>query len=156
MSIIVSVNSVPFTIPTQGEQPAWGESLTDYFVEVAKVLNSLKGANDILETGATILNNQTTFQDIPDFKFNTATVRSFAVQCSIARESSTEKYYESFVLSGLRTDTDWVLQLEGFGDAGIELDITPAGQVQYKSSNIATGSGYSGILRFRGIGITNS
>lgn len=155
MSIIVTVNNVPFDIPVQGEQPPWGQSLTDYFVEVAKVLNSLKGANDILETGATIQNNVTTFTDIPDFKFNTATVRSFAVQCSVSRETGTTKVYESFVLSGLRTDTDWILQLEGFGDAGIELDITPAGQVQYKSSNIS-GTGYTGLIKFRGIGITNS
>lgn len=155
MSIIVSVNSIPFTIPTQGENPAWGESLTDYFVEVAKVLNSLKGANDILETGATISNNVTTFTDIPDFKFNPSVVRSFSVQCSVSRETDSTKVYESFVLSGLRTDTDWLLQLEGFGDSGIELDITPAGQVQYKSSDIS-GSGYAGLLKFRGIGITNS
>jgi hypothetical protein len=155
MSIIVTVNNIPFNIPVEGEQPPWGESLTDYFVEVAKVLNSLKGANDILETGATIQNNVTTFTDIPDFKFNTATVRSFAVQGSVARETGTTKVYESFVLSGLRTDTDWILQLEGFGDSGIELDITPAGQVQYKSSSIA-GTGYVGLMKFRGIGITNS
>jgi hypothetical protein len=155
MSIILQVNNIPFTIPTQGEQPAWGEGLTDYLTEVARVLNSLKGANDILETGATIQNNVTTFTDIPDFKFNAATVRSFSVQCSVARETGSSKVYESFVLSGLRTDTDWILQLEGFGDSGIELDITPAGQVQYKSSDIS-GSGYSGLIKFRGIGITNS
>lgn len=155
MSILVSVNNIPFEIPAQGASAPWGESLTDYFVEVARVLNSLKGANDILETGATIQNNVTSFTDIPDFKFNTATVRSFAVQCSVSRETGTTKIYESFVLAGLRTDTDWILQLEGFGDAGIELDITPAGQVQYRSSNIS-GTGYQGLLKFRGIGITNS
>lgn len=155
MSIILQVNNIPFTIPTQGEQPAWGEGLTDYLTEVARVLNSLKGANDILETGATIQNNVTTFQDIPDFKFNPATVRSFAVQCSVSRETGSTKVYESFTLSGLRTDSDWILQLEGFGDSGIEIDITSAGQVQYKSSNIS-GTGYSGLIKFRGIGITNS
>lgn len=155
MSIIVTVNSIPFNIPVEGEQPPWGESLTDYFVEVAKVLNSLKGANDILETGATINLNQTTFADIPDFKFNTATVRSFSVQGSVSRTTDSVKLYESFTLSGLRTDTDWILQLEGFGDSGIILDITPAGQVQYKSVSIA-GSGYVGLMKFRGIGITNS
>jgi hypothetical protein len=146
MSIILQVNNIPFTIPTQGEQPAWGEGLTDYLTEVARVLNSLKGANDILETGATIQNN---------FKFNAATVRSFAVQCSVSRETGSTKVYESFTLSGLRTDTDWILQLEGFGDSGIEIDITSAGQVQYKSSNIS-GTGYTGLIKFRGIGITNS
>lgn len=155
MSIILTVNNVPFNIPVQGEQPPWGSDLTDYFTEVAKVLNSLKGANDILETGATILNNQTTFQDIPDFKFNPAVVRSFSVQGSVSRTTGTTKVYESFVLSGLRTDTDWILQLEGFGDSGIILDITPAGQVQYKSSDI-TGTGYTGLIKFRGIGILNS
>jgi hypothetical protein len=154
LSIILSVNNVPFEIPTAGQPAPWGESLTDYFSEVAKVLNSLKGANDILETGATILNNQATFLDIPDFKFNPALVRSFSVQGSIAREVGPTKVYESFVLNGLRTDTGWILQQEGFGDSGVILDITPAGQVQYKSSNISGGG--SGLLKFRGIGITNS
>lgn len=155
MSITVIVNNIPFEIPVEGQPAPWGEGLTDYFTEVAKVLNSLKGANDILETGATIQNNVTTFTDIPDFKFNAATVRSFSVQGSVSRTTGSVKVYESFVLSGLRTDTDWILQLEGFGDSGIELDITAAGQVQYKSSNIS-GTGYTGLMKFRGIGITNS
>ena len=155
MSIILTVNNVPFEIPTEGQPAPWGESLTDYFTEVAKVLNSLKGANDILETGATLLNNQTTFQDIPDFKFNPSVVRSFSVQGSISRTTDTVKSYESFVLSGLRTDTGWVLQQEGFGDTGITLDITSAGQVQYKSSDIS-GAGYIGLMKCRGIGILNS
>jgi hypothetical protein len=155
MSIIVTVNNIPFEIPVEGQPAPWGQNLTDYFVEVAKVLNSLKGANDILETGATIVLNQTTFADIADFKFNAATVRSFSVQGSITRTTNSVKLYESFTLSGLYIDTDWVLQLEGFGDTGVTLDITPAGQVQYKSTSIA-GSGYIGLMKFRGIGITNS
>jgi hypothetical protein len=153
MSISVIVNNIPFQIPVSGEQPEWGESLTSYLVEVAKVLNSLKGANDILETGATISNNVTTYSDIPDFKFNAATVRSFAVTGSITRTSGSTKVYESFTLNGLRTDTDWVLQQEGFGDSGVTLNITPAGQVQYISSDI---TGSTGLIKFRGIGITNS
>jgi hypothetical protein len=155
MSIILTVNNVPFNIPVQGEQPPWGEDLTNYFTEVAKVLNSLKGANDILETGATIQNNITTYSDIPDFKFNPSTVRSFAVQGSITRTTGSTKVYESFTLSGLRTDSTWILQQDGFGDAGVSFDITNAGQVQYKSTNI-TGTSYSGLIKFRGIGITNS
>lgn len=146
---------MPFNIPVQGEQPPYGEDLTNFFTEVAKVLNSLKGANDILETGATISNNITTFADIPDFKFNPSVVRSFSVQGSISRTTDSVKSYESFVISGLRTDTTWILQQEGFGDTGVILDITPAGQVQYKSSNIS-GTGYAGVIKFRGIGILNS
>jgi hypothetical protein len=155
MSITVLVNNIPFELPVEGQPAPWGESLTEYFVEVAKVLNSLKGANDILETGATISNNVSVYSDIPDFKFNAATVRSFAVTGSITRTSGSTKVYESFTLNGLRTDTDWVLQQEGFGDSGVTLNITPAGQVQYISSNIA-GTSYSGLIKFRGIGITNS
>lgn len=149
MSIVVTVNNVPFSIPVQGESAPWGESLTEYFIEVARVLNSLKGPSDILETRATILNNRTTFTDIPDFFFNPQTVLSFAVNFGITRPNGSATVEETGILSGYRTDTGWVLQQEGFGNSGVSFDITLSGQVQYKSSNL-TGSG--GIT-FRGIGI---
>jgi hypothetical protein len=155
MSIIVTVNNIPFNLPTEGEPAPWGESLTNYLAEVAAVLNSLKGANDILETGANIALNQTTFADIQDFKFNPNTVRSFIVNGSISRTTDSVKQYEQFTLTGLRTDTDWILFQEGLGDTGVILDITNAGQVQYKSSTIS-GSNYAGKILFRGIAVAQS
>jgi hypothetical protein len=155
VAIQVYVNNIPFEIPVQGEQPPWGESLTDFLVEVATVLNSLKGTADILETSAIISNNVTTFRDIPDMKFNTATVRSFKVEGSIARTTDSTKLYEQFTLTGLRTDSQWLLEQEGIGNSGVIFDIDSSGQIQYKSTNMS-GTNYSGLIKFRGFGILNS
>jgi len=155
VAIQVFVNNIPFEIPVQGSQPPWGESLTEFFVEVATVLNSLKGPADILETSAIIANNITSFQDIPDMKFNFSTVRSFKVEGNIARTTGSVKLYEEFTLVGLRTDSQWLLQQSGIGNSGVTFDITNGGQVQYKSTNVS-GSNYSGLIKFRGIGLLNS
>lgn len=155
MAVQVYVNNIPFEIPVQGEQAPWGESLTDFFVEVSKVINTLKGPADILETSATILNNMSTYQDIPDFSFDTSTVRGFTVTGTITRTTDSVKVYEFFIINGLRTDSNWELQKEGFGNSGVTLDITASGQVQYKSTSIS-GTNYSGLIKFRGIGILST
>lgn len=155
MSITLTVNNIPFEFPTEGEQAPWGQNVTDFSTEVAKVLNSLKGASDILETPAIIANNVTTFTDIPDFKFNPLTVRSFAVRCNVYRSAGATELVEELVFVGLKTATGWKIQQDGIGNAGIELDITNLGQVQYKSSNMV-GAPYTALMKFRGIGILNS
>lgn len=155
MAITLTVNNVPFEYPTEGEQAPWGQSAADWASEITKVVNSLKGPSDILETAAIIANNTTAFTDIPDFKFNPSTVRSFAVRCNVYRSAGAIELSEELVLVGLKTNTGWILQQDGVGNAGITLDITTLGQVQYKSSNM-TGSPYTGLIKFRGIGILNS
>jgi hypothetical protein len=155
MSITLVVNNVPFEFPQEGEQAPWGQSVTDFATEVTKVLNSLKGSSDILETSAIIANNVTTFVDIPDFVFNPSTVRSFKVECNVYRAAGATTLTEVLTLTGLNIGGGWLLQQDGIGNSGITLDITPAGQVQYKSSNM-TDTPYTGLIKFRGIGILNS
>lgn len=153
--MILYVNNVPFEYPEPGTQAPWGQGATDWASEVTTVLNSLKGASDILETAAIIANNVSSYTDIPDFKFNPSTVRSFKVECNIYRTANTSELAEVLTLTGLRTGSGWILQQDGVGNAGITLDITPAGQVQYTSSNMS-GTPYTGLMKFRGIGILNS
>jgi hypothetical protein len=155
LAITLTVNNIPFDYPENGENPPWGENATGWAAEVTKVLNSLKGTSDILETAAIIANNVTTLTDIPDFKFNPTIVRSFAVRGNIYRTSGAIELAEEFVLVGLRTSTGWILQQDGIGNSGVTFDITLQGQVQYKSSNLTSGL-YSGLIKFRGIGILNS
>jgi len=65
LSVTLVVNNIPFDYPEQGEPAPWGEAATGWATEVTKVLNSVSGPSDILESSSTILNNQTTFQNIP-------------------------------------------------------------------------------------------
>jgi hypothetical protein len=80
MSVTLIVNNTPFEYPEQGEQQPWGESATNWAIEVTDVLSSLSGSSDILETSASILNNQTTKANILGLFFDINTVRSFVVQ----------------------------------------------------------------------------
>lgn len=156
MSITLTVNNIPFEYPTQGSQPPWGDEASGWAEEVTKVLNSLKGSSDILETGANIANNITSPSDITDLKFDATGVRSFAVRGNITRTYDSNSKYEEFVLVGLRTATGWSLQQDGIGNTGVTFSITSAGQVQYISSNLPFSSSYSGLIKFRGIGILNT
>ena len=154
MSIVLTVNNIPFEYPTQGTQSPWGDQASSWAEEVTKVLNSLKGPADILETAAQIQNNVSTPTDIPDFKFNPTIVRSFSVKGNITRATSSSSIYEECTLVGMKTATGWDLQQDGVGNSGVTFSITAGGQVQYTSSNFVGQT--SGIIKFRGIGILNS
>lgn len=156
MSITLVVNNTPFEYPEQGEPQGWGEAATGWASEVTKVLSSVSGPSDILETADTIINNQTTFLDIVNFTFDSNTVRSFSVRGNVYRTHGAFEKSEEFLLVGLYQGVNgWLLQQEGIGDAGITFNITSLGQIQYKSTNLV-GTPYSGIIKFRGVGILNT
>ena len=52
MAVTLTINNTPFEYPEPGDQAPWGEAATDWAVEVTRVLNSLSGPSDILETTA--------------------------------------------------------------------------------------------------------
>ena len=147
MSIEVTVNNIPFNIPTQGQSAPWGEPLDGFFFEIARVLNSLKGSGD------NILNNVTTPTDVTDMKFDANLVRSFTIRGNLTRVYDSASVYEEFVITGLKKASTWALQQDGIGNAGIDFTITPAGQLQYTSSNLSYVTTYSGLLKFRAISI---
>ena len=153
MSINLVVNNIPFEYPEQGEQQPWGEGATGWANEVTNVLASVKGPADILESFFDLSNNQTTFSDIPGFSFDSTTVRSFTIYGNIYRvyNSGAATVTEEYSLTGLNTDSDWVIQQEGFGETGIIFDITATGQVQYKSSNLT--NHISSKIKFRGTAV---
>jgi hypothetical protein len=153
MSVTLVVNNIEYQYPSPGTQPPWGQDATDWASEVTRVLNSLKGSADILETGANILNNVTSLTDVTDMKFDANIVRSFTIRGNITRVYDSSSIYEEFVLTGLKKASTWILQQDGIGNAGIDFTITPAGQIQYTSSNLTYSTTYSGLLKFRAISI---
>lgn len=156
MAITLIINNIPFEIPEQGEQQPWGEGVTAYLTEVAKVLNSVNGPSDILESVASINNNISTPTDITGFFFDATTVRSFAVRGNIYRLDDAVESSEEFLLAGLyQGASGWVLTQEGMGNAGVTFSITSIGQVQYTSTNNA-GTVHTGIIKFRGVGLLNT
>jgi len=79
MSRTLVINSIPYQIPDDGEDPGWGDQTTDWMEAVTGVLTDLVGPDDILETSFSIANNQTTFADVTGLIFNGGSVRSSIV-----------------------------------------------------------------------------
>lgn len=62
----------------------------------------------------------------------------------MAEKGSLELIYKN----GGTIGEKWTIGRVFFGDdAGVELALTDAGQMQYKSSNLS-GTGYSGVIKF--------
>jgi hypothetical protein len=141
MAITLIVNNIPFDYPEQGEQAPWGEAATGWASEVTKVLNTVRGPSDVVETFVAISNNATSFLNIPSLFFDTATVRSFNVEISITRQynpgAGFQEITETALLLGLNQGASgWVMQQESLGDVGITFDVNSSGQIQYKSTNL--------------------
>lgn len=157
MAITLVINNIPFEYPEQGEQQPWGESATAWAEEVTRVLNSVKGVSDLLETRANIENNQTTFANIQDFSFDSTVVRSFNVSGNLYRKIGTTELFEEFSINGLfrGSSLGWVISQDSMGNAGVIFEMTPFGQMRYKSTNMSGDPlTYEGIIKFRGIGIS--
>lgn len=156
MAITITLNNTPIEYPEPGDQAPWGSGATDFAVEVGRILNSLSGPSDILETSAIIDNNVTSALPIGGFFFDPVAVRSFSVQVSLYRVYGSSEVSEQLTFNGLNLGASgWKLQIDGMGNAGVTLDITNLGQVTYTSSNLV-GAGYQGTIRFRGIGILSA
>jgi uncharacterized protein YjbI with pentapeptide repeats len=150
MSKTLIIGSEEFDFPLQGENPDWGEQVTDWAEAVSDSLKSVQQPNDLLRSIATINNNVTTFTNISGFNFDTAEVRTINAEYIIKRTavSPAANLVESGFIQGNFDGTNWNMVRRQVGDAGIEFDITPAGQVQYTTTNL-TGSSYAGSIIFR-------
>lgn len=149
MPKILIIGNQEFEFPVEGENASWGEQVTDWATAVTEALETVQKPNDLLDTTAAINNNQTTFSNIPGFSFDTSQVISIEAKYIINRStvSPSVKITESGKIEGNFDGTSWKISISGEGEADVEFDITPSGQIQYKSSNM-TGSGYVGQIIF--------
>lgn len=150
MPKILIVGTEEFEFPIVGENAGYGEQITDWATAVTDALTTVQQPNDLLPTTANIANNITVFTNIPGFSFNTSEVIAINAECIIQRSltSPATVLAENTTISGNFDGTNWTISVSGEGDSGVEFDITPAGQIQYKSSNLV-GSGYLGSIIFK-------
>ena len=96
-------------------------------------------------------NNQSTPEDITDFNFSNASVRSFDAMVSVyISVSSGGDLYANYNLKGIQKTGYWVLNSTFIGDStGITFSITTTGQIQYISTNIA--NFVSDTMKFRAL-----
>lgn len=155
MSKILVVNGVTYEYPEQGTDPAWGETASAWAEEVTDVLNSITSVDDILLTSFSLTNNQTTFADINGLTFSKTSVRSARITLDIYITTSTEELQESvdMILGYKNTADEFRLSILSSGDdCGLTFNITSAGQIQYKTTNIS-GTSYSGTIKFKALTI---
>lgn len=148
MSKQVQIGSDIFIIPEAGENPGWGEDLTDFFEAVVEALETVEGPNDITITSATLANNQTTPADVPGFLFNAAQVQAINARYLVIRtyNAGSTVETESGKITGNYDGTDFYIAVESVGDVGIDLSITSGGQIQYTTTDLT--NHVSTVIRF--------
>lgn len=136
----LTVGNEIFEFPLAGENSGWGSEVTDWAEAVTDALSIVQKPNDILLTTAALANNVAAPTNIPGFSFSTAEVVAIECRYLVTRTTTgpSAVYSEVGYIEGYYNGSDWGYQIRTTGDAGMLLSITPAGQVQYTSTNIAS------------------
>lgn len=156
MSRTVQIGNGTYEIPDNLESPGWGEGLSDYLEAVADALGTVQNAEDILQTSATINNNQTSSANITLLAFSTSRILSFTIEYYIERvyDGGTILVEDGFI-TGNYDGTTFNFTRESSGtEAGVVITVTAGGQFQYTSSNLTSQT--SGIITFKAKTIIDS
>jgi hypothetical protein len=148
----IVIDGVTYAYPTQGER-AWGGVATATMVAVANKLAEVSNDSDIPLTEAALLNNQSSFANVPGLVLDGVQTRSVTLTCSLYRTDGASDLVEEFELYATRSSVgagSWTLSQEGSGNAQVIFDILSTGQIQYKSSNYAGQVGDI-VFQYRGI-----
>ena len=150
MPKILTIGTEEFEFPLVGENPDYGEQVTDWAIAVTDELTTVQQPNDILSTTASIHNNQTIFVNIPGFTFDTSEVIAINAEYIVNRSTVSPAVVltESGVIQGNYDGNQWTISRSHDGDADIEFDITGSGQIQYKTGNMS-GSVAIGSIIFK-------
>lgn len=151
------VNNQTFNIPDAGEDPGWGEETSDFLEEVSRVLGTLLGAEDIIETTVSLANNQSSAANIAGLLFDNAIVQGAIIEYSVIRSTDDVTYGRAetglitAVYDANHPTNKWQLSQQRVGNAGVSLSINDTGsngQFQYTTTNLA-GANYAGQIVFK-------
>lgn len=152
MSTQVVINGTTYSVPAQSQSPPWGEDLSELLLAMVSVVNSTSGSADILLTSFNVANNVSVAANVTGATWDTSQVRSFIMQYSIYRSTTTVEESQVGTLYGTYKSAlgSWDLSETFGGSSGIVFSITSAGQLKYTSTNLG-GTGYSGKLKFKAV-----
>jgi hypothetical protein len=160
MSIPLVVNGDVFQYPQNRDPAGWGPNATGWAQAVTTVLGSLNGPADILNTVATVANNQTTSLPniagiIPGLSFDPTIVKGARVDYNVYRNTSTNELVEQgiMLISYKPIAATWDLVIQSSQTANITFSISSTGQLYYTTDNMP-GTNYSGTITFRAIALT--
>jgi hypothetical protein len=92
---------------------------------------------DILETSFSAANDQTTPADVTGLAFSSSSVRGFEALVTVAIDATSDRF-ETFHLLGVNKGSGFDMSVTSVGDdSGVVFSITPSGQVQYTSTDVA-------------------
>lgn len=98
-------------------------------------------------------NNQTFPDDISNFEFTNANIKSFSGIACITIVADATEYDTLYELKGIRKSSGWIMNSTYIGDnTNMKFTITPYGQVQYTSPNIT--DWISTTIKFRAMTTT--
>lgn len=142
----LTVGSDTFQYPEVGDR-SWGEDATNWAEAISETVNTLTPAGFIAVTTVNINDNVSTFTDILGAAFNSSAVHSFRFHFTVERTNGVTRSVEIGSITGVFSNSDWDYSIRiDAGDAGMDYQVTSAGQIQYKSSSI--GGTYNGTITF--------
>lgn len=149
MPKILRIGNEEFEFPISGQSPGYASEITDWAEAVTDALTNVQKPNDILTTTATINNSVTTPTNIPGFSFSTAEVIAIDCRYFIKRTTTSPNVIITEVgyIEGYFDGTSWGISIRSTGDSGVDFSITPAGQIQYTSSDLP-GATHVGVIVF--------
>lgn len=82
-------------------------------------------------------NNKQLPDDVADFEFMDANIKSFSGMACVTIVTDVSEYDTLYELKGIRKSSGWILNSSFIGDnTNIKFTITPSGQIQYTSPNM--------------------
>ena len=101
------------------------------------------GMSNIFSNVFVASNNMGSATNITNLFFSNSTVRSFTVTLTVS-VTATANLYETFILEGIQTSSQWDIYVSSYGDiTGVLFSITSSGQIQYTSPNF---SGFTNMI----------
>lgn len=126
---------------------------------IRTALIAFAGGGVVDETQFTIADNQSSYQNITGLLFDASVTRAVTLEYTIYRTngSSIERRESGFVTAFYKAvAAAWSFERVSYGDDALgngtiaqSLNVTSAGQVQYKSDSI--GATYVGTIRYRAV-----
>lgn len=145
----VTVNGSEYTLDQQGDNPPWGEELSDLLQALVDVAAQVINTGDVPTTSFIIADNTGSPTSITGLLFDPATVRSSVIEYSVYRSNIGNEASEcgTMLVTYKSTAGTWELARYAVGDAGVTFTITNAGQVQYTSTDLSGTT--AGTMKFR-------
>lgn len=154
MPVPLVVNNVVYQYPANRDVPGYGGEATAWAQAITNQLASVAGPADILNTVASISNNQTSPAIIPGLSFSTSVVLGAKVDYNVYRVTSTNEVVEQgmMLISYKPVAMTWDIVILSSQSSNVVFSISNTGQVQYTSDNMP-GINYTGSITFRALGL---